>query len=557
MSFLLSRRSALATTLSLSSALVLAAGPTPAYAAVTGSTTWTQLSPSAQPSARYYAAMAYDGVGHLVLFGGFTDGVGFLSDTWVWDGSTWTNKNPAHHPSARDGAAMLYDSVSQSVILFGGENGSSFADTWSWDGNDWTQRTPSNSPPRRAWAGMAASPTDSTPILFGGLDATGLNDTWSWHGSTNNWVAVNTAHSPTARSDFVMALDTVRNKIVVFGGGLWNGQNLTSQYGDTWTFDGTDWTQVATSGPHARINPNAAFDPRVGGMLLFGGFDNDSSTYYQDSWSWTGSAWTLLSTVASPTKRDSGVMAYLPSAGKTVIFGGFDANNTNLGDTWALTMSAATSAPVVSTQTSATRTFAVSWGAPGAVTNYYVQYAHRTKNSSGVWVDGAWQQWKVVGPTTHSASLEGVAGNTYLFRARAVYADGSTTGYSPSVSTVVPFDDRSGTAVFSSGWKHRSMSGRYNGTTTETTVAGKTMSFKSAAHAFFLIGDKCAKCGKLKVFIDGALVKTVDTHASSTKLRQMLYSRTFAGTKTHTIKIKSLGTAGRPRVSIDAIGVQR
>ena len=83
------------------------------------------------------------------------------------------------------------------------------------------------------------------------------------------------------------------------------------------------------------------------------------------------------------------------------------------------------------------------------------------------------------------------------------------------------------------------------------------MSLKTAAHAFYLIGDKCTGCGKFQVYVDGKLVKTVDSHASSTLSRQTLYSRTFTGTKTHTIKIKTLGTAGRPKVRIDAIGVQR
>jgi len=223
--------------------LALVLGTTPANAALVGTTKWTQLSPATHPSARYYSAMTYDGSHNLVLFGGYTDGVGFLSDTWVWDGSTWTNKNPAHHPSARDGAAMTYDSASNSVILFGGEDGTAFADTWSWSGIDWTQLTPAQSPPKRAWAGMAASPTTSAPILFGGLDSAGLVDTWTWENANNKWSAVTTAHHPTARSDFGMTLDTVHSEIVVFGGGNWSGTTLNTEYGDTWTFNGTDWTQ--------------------------------------------------------------------------------------------------------------------------------------------------------------------------------------------------------------------------------------------------------------------------------------------------------------------------
>jgi len=534
--------------------LALVLGTTPANAALVGTTKWTQLSPATHPSARYYSAMTYDGSHNLVLFGGYTDGVGFLSDTWVWDGSTWTNKNPAHHPSARDGAAMTYDSASNSVILFGGEDGTAFADTWSWSGIDWTQLTPAQSPPKRAWAGMAASPTTSAPILFGGLDSAGLVDTWTWENANNKWSAVTTAHHPTARSDFGMTLDTVRSEIVVFGGGNWSGTTLNTEYGDTWTFNGTDWTQEATTGPHARVNPHTTFDGRTNRVILFGGSDPaGTGAYYQDTWSWTGSAWAAMATSASAPKRDSGVMAYLPPAGKTMLFGGFGSTGANLADTWVLTMSAVTTAPLPSTKTSATKSFVVTWGAPDAPLNYTVQYAIRSRNSAGAWVTGGWQSWKFVGPTTHSATFTGTAGTTYLFRSLATYGDGSTTGYSAAATAVVPLDERSTSAVFSAGWTRRSASGRYLGTVTDTTLAGKTMSIKTAAHAFFLVGDKCTTCGKFYVYVDGKLVATVDSHASSTLLRQTLFSKAFTGTATHTLVVKTISG----RVGIDAIGVQR
>ena len=549
-----------ATTVVCLATVAMQVGSSPASAAVAGSARWTQLAPASSPGARYYSAMTYDGLGHLVLFGGYNDATGFLGDTWTFNGSTWTQETPAHHPSARDGASMLYDSVSQSVILFGGEDGTGFADTWSWNGNshDWTQLTPATSPPRRAWAGMATSPTTSQVILFGGLDSAERNDTWSWNGS--NWAQLTPAHSPPARSDFTMSSDTVHHQIVVFGGGVWPGltkANLSTQFGDTWTFDGNDWTQAATTGPHARINAHAAFDPRFGRVLLFGGFDNGSQAYYQDTWTWTGAAWASVPTAAAATKRDTGVMAYLPSAGRVVLFGGFAPPTANLADTWALSLATVTSAPLLSTMTSSTKSLTVSWGAPGSPLSYTLQYAQRTKNSSGTWITGAWQAWKTVGPTIHSSSFTGTPGTTYLFRARANYPDGSTSGFSAAATTIVPYDDRAAAITHSTGWAHHSVSGRFLGTVTDTSLAGKTMTLKTAAHAFYLIGDKCAGCGKFRVYIDGALVKTVDAHAASTRSRQVLYTKTFTGTKTHTIKIKTLGTAGRPKVRIDAIGVQR
>ena len=139
----------------------------------------------------------------------------------------------------------------------------------------------------------------------------------------------------------------------------------------------------------------------------------------------------------------------------------------------------------------------------------------------------------------------------------ATYAGGATTGYSATATAVVPLDDRTTAAVFSPGWAHRSAAGRFLSTITDTSAPDKTMLLKSAAHAFFLVGDRCATCGKLQIYVDGHLVKTVDTHAVSSRARRLLFAKTFVGTRTHTLEVKSLGTPGHPRVAIDAIGVQR
>jgi hypothetical protein len=93
---------------------------------------WAKQSPTASPSARDYASIAYDAAtGNVVLFGGHGSGV--LGDTWVWDGSAWTQQHPAASPPARWGAAMAYDAATGNVVLFSG-----FAvhnvprDTWVW-----------------------------------------------------------------------------------------------------------------------------------------------------------------------------------------------------------------------------------------------------------------------------------------------------------------------------------------------------------------------------------------------------------------------------------------
>jgi ribosomal protein L19E len=70
-----------------------------------------------------------------------------------------------------------------------------------------------------------------------------------------------------------------------------------------------------------------------------------------------------------------------------------------------------------------------------------------------------------------------------------------------------------------------------------------------------IVAARCAACGKFTVWLDGRRVATVDTHASTTNLRQLVYSRSISATPgKHTLRLVVLGTAGRPRVYLDGIG---
>ena len=78
-----------------------------------------------------------------------------------------------------------------------------------------------------------------------------------------------------------MAYDTVRQQALLFGG------YLANDLGDTWTFDGTNWTQQAVStSPSARSGPQLAWDARIGRAVLFGGVEYrpGGPTFLDDTW---------------------------------------------------------------------------------------------------------------------------------------------------------------------------------------------------------------------------------------------------------------------------------
>jgi hypothetical protein len=58
--------------------------------------------------------------------------------------------------------------------------------------------------------------------------------------------------------------------------------------------------------------------------------------------------------------------------------------------------------------------------------------------------------------------------------------------------------------------------------------------------------------GRAEVWIDGVLAATIDTYRSTTTPRQVMFTRTFTTSGTHTIRMVVLGTSGRARVDLDA-----
>jgi hypothetical protein len=285
---------------------------------------WTVHAPSVSPSARSGHSQAYDATnGEMVLFGGGTAGNVFLNDTWTWDGAAWTQQHPAHSPSPRVGAAMTYDSVNSRVVLYGGWAPGDPGDTWTWDGSDWTQLAPATSPsPARHSASLVFDTANGEAVLFGGDSGTGIyySDTWTWNGST--WTQRTPVHSPSGRTSVAAAYDAIHAKVVLFGG--------YPYLGDTWTWDGVDWTQAAPSAsPLPRWGAGMAFDGLYGAVLFGGG---NGTSYFDDTWTWDGSEWTLRTPATHPSGRFA-TTAFDSVNGVVLLFGGYGTTGV-FDDTW-------------------------------------------------------------------------------------------------------------------------------------------------------------------------------------------------------------------------------
>jgi len=287
--------------------------------------TWDDHERLASMPPEFGASMAYDpSSGQLILFGGFANG--YLNDTWDWNGDSWTELSPPVSPTPRQGASMAYDAALGEIVLFGGYGGGGEVyddDTWSWNGSTWTELSPATSPPARYLASMDYDAGSGQLVLFGGTDGSDFDDTWTFDGSA--WTEQSPATSPPGRSDASMAYDPALGETILFGGSELNG--TTTILGDTWSWDGSDWSQLSpTLSPPAREDASMTYDDGIGQLVLLGG--SNDVTGFVDFWGFGPSvAATGLTLLEGKTtlgaKPALGTEAALLSAGNiNVTYGG-------------------------------------------------------------------------------------------------------------------------------------------------------------------------------------------------------------------------------------------
>jgi hypothetical protein len=292
------------------------------------------------PSARSQHALAFDSArGRLVLFGGYRDG-SFNDETWEWDGCSWGEKVPTDpegdgNPSARSGHSMAYDSARGRVVLFGGSPGAARLndETWEWDGMSWAKKTPvdpegDGNPSARSGHSMVYDSVRGRLVLFGGAAGGYDDETWEWDGMS--WAKKTPVDpegdgNPSARFQHGMAFDSNREKVVLFG-----GYDVTTFLFDTWEWDGVSWAKKIPRDTEGDGNPSArhghmAFDSARRRVVLFGGYFG--SGWSDETWEWDGTSWARKTPAdpegdANPLAREAHSITYDALRGMVVLFGG-------------------------------------------------------------------------------------------------------------------------------------------------------------------------------------------------------------------------------------------
>jgi hypothetical protein len=167
---------------------------------------------------------------------------------------------------------------------------------------------------------MAFDAARGEVVLFGGNAGSLLGDTWVYDGS--DWTP-KLVGGPSARDGHSMTYDPINNVVVLFG-----GRNSSGPQNDTWEWDGTNWGLRSSTGPNVRYDSAIAFDVSNSSIVMFGGTQNEISGM-SDCWKWNITTKTWTSTTPGPSPRFGHSMVYDSSWNNILMFGGVNSSMLN------------------------------------------------------------------------------------------------------------------------------------------------------------------------------------------------------------------------------------
>jgi hypothetical protein len=210
--------------------------------------------------------------------------------------------------------------------------------------------------------------THSKMIVFGGYTftpdappATHFNDVWYLTSAVSTstsltWQEATVAGTPPSpRGGHSAVLDTVNNRMIVFGG---SGGYANPVYNDVWVLENANgiggtpaWVELSPSGspPTARFGHTAVYNPNSNRMIVFGGNNGgggNGNVEFNDVWvlenaNGLGGTPTWIPFIeqgaSGISTRDSHSAVYDVTNNRMIIFGGHNSfTNALYSDTWVL-----------------------------------------------------------------------------------------------------------------------------------------------------------------------------------------------------------------------------
>jgi subtilisin family serine protease len=193
--------------------------------------------------------------------------------------------------------------------------------------------------------------------------------------------------------------------------------------------------------------------------------------------------------------------------------------------------------------------WAVATDATTAITGYQVSW--RTDG-------GRWSSVVSLAPGTRSIDRTFLTGHTYDVRVRAKDAAGNWSPWAlRSGTSLAVVQDTSSSLVRTGTWRQVSGDRYSGGTLIYARSAGASVSRTFTGRAIAWVSTLASSRGSARIYIDGTLVRTVSLYRADTAYRRVVFERSWLSSGTRTIRIEVVGTAGHPRVDVDALVIIR
>ena len=198
---------------------------------------------------------------------------------------------------------------------------------------------------------------------------------------------------------------------------------------------------------------------------------------------------------------------------------------------------------ILGTTTVPTRVY---WSAtdPSGIASYELQ---RQVNG------GSWVGITLATPTTTAVYHSLTIGSAYRYRVIAIDGAGNASAWVYGRTVTPSLTEQTSAAVTYTGtWATATSASVSGGTDKYASSAGASATFSFTGSSVAWVSYLGPSRGSANVYVDGVFKKTVSLYATTNQPKRVVYAYYWGSNASHTLKVVVVGTAGHPRVDVDA-----
>ncbi len=160
------------------------------------------------------------------------------------------------------------------------------------------------------------------------------------------------------------------------------------------------------------------------------------------------------------------------------------------------------------------------------------------------------------GLTSPSMATAVAASGTVRYEVRAIDWAGNSGAWTIGPSLQPRLRQQGSHTIHYRGTWRTSRSAAYSGgSLRDARARGAKATTTFTGRSIALVTTRAPRRGKVRIYVNGKRVATIDLRRSSRLTRSVVWQRTWATKAKRTIRIVVVGTAGRPRIDLDAFAV--